>query len=207
MLKFVILVSIFFNYAYAGLAPRRSGLTNEEIFENLRETDIIIAEPKTFELDLDFDIEEVMRSVKKKLTDFFLSFSNQDSKCINRQCLHTKAKPMNGNILFCCCTGNLCNAKFEWVPEEHKDVIPAKDHPDFPTEKKSGQSSVMIIVLICFVVAFVALVVAFFVYKFKQQKDVVAIPTEDPDGLGKSGDMELITNLKLQDTQIGNVQL
>ena len=52
-----------------------------------------------------------------------------------------------------------------------------------------------------------ALVVAFFVYKFKQQKDVVAIPTEDPDGLGKSGDMELITNLKLQDTQIGNVQL
>ena len=207
MLKFVILVSIFFNYAYAGLAPRRSGLTNEEIFENFRETDIIIAEPKTFELDLDFDIEEVMRSVKKKLTDFFLSFSNQDSKCINRQCLHTKAKPMNGNILFCCCTGNLCNAKFEWVPEEHKDVIPAKDHPDFPTEKKSGQSSVMIIVLICFVVAFVALVVAFFVYKFKQQKDVVAIPTEDPDGLGKSGDMELITNLKLQDTQIGNVQL
>ena len=111
--------------------------------------------------------------------DFFLSFSNQDSKCINRQCLHTKAKPMNGNILFCCCTGNLCNAKFEWVPEEHKDVIPAKDHPDFPTEKKSGQSSVMIIVLICFVVAFVALVVAFFVYKFKQQKDETfeAIPT------------------------------
>ena len=66
MLKFVILVSIFFNYAYAGLAPRRSGLTNEEILENLRETDIIMAEPKTFELDLDFDIEEVMRSIKKR---------------------------------------------------------------------------------------------------------------------------------------------
>ena len=116
---------------------------------------------------------------------------------------------MNGNILFCCCTGNLCNAKFEWVPEEHKDVIPAKDHPDFPTEKKSGQSNVMIIVLICLVVAFVAFVVVFFVHKFKQKKDETfkAIPTEDPNGLGKSGDLELITNLKLQDTQIGNVQL
>ena len=142
-------------------------------------------------------------------TDFFLSFSNQDSKCINRQCLHTKAKPMNGNILFCCCTGNLCNAKFEWVPEEHKDVIPVKDHPDFPTEKNSGQSHVMIIVLICLAFAFVALVVAFLVYKFKRQKDETfgAIPTEDPNGLGKSGDLEHITNLKLQDTEIGNVQL
>ena len=142
-------------------------------------------------------------------TDFFLSFSNQDSKCINRQCLHTKAKPMNGNILFCCCTGNLCNAKFEWVPEEHKDVIPAKDHPDFPTEKKSGQSNVMIIVLICLVLAFVAFVVAFVVcYSCSKKKGTFdAIPTEDPNGLGKSGDLELITNLKLQDTQIGNVQL
>ena len=144
-------------------------------------------------------------------TDFFLSFSNQDSKCINRQSLHTKAKPMNGNILFSCCTGNLCNAKFEWVPEEHKDVIPAKDHPDFPTEKKSGQSNdhVMIIGLFCLVFAFVAVVVAFFVHKYKQQKDETfgAIPTEDPNGLGKSGDLALITNLKLQDTEIGNVQL
>ena len=116
---------------------------------------------------------------------------------------------MNGNILFCCCTGNLCNAKFEWVPEEHKDVIPAKDHPDFPTEKKSGQSNVMIIVLICLVLAFVAFVVAFVVcYSCSKKKGTFeAISTEDPNGLGKSGDLELITNLKLQDTQIGNVQL
>ena len=138
MLKFAILFSIFFNYACAGIifptirqAYADSGLTDKQIDEIMRKTAItVIAKP--IKLDLDFDIEEVMRSVKKKLTDFFLSFSNQDSKCINRQCLHTKAKPMNGNILFCCCTGNLCNAKFEWVPEEHKDVIPAKDHPDFP---------------------------------------------------------------------------
>ena len=74
---------------------------------------------------------------------------------------------------------------------------------------KSGQSNVMIIVLICLVFAFVAFVVAFVVFKFKQQKDETfeAIPTEDPNGLGKSGDLDLITNLKLQDTQIGNVQL
>ena len=189
MLKFAILFSIFFNYACAGIifptirqAYADSGLTDKQIDEIMRKTAItVIAKP--IKLDLDFDIEEVMRSVKKKLTDFFLSFSNQDSKCINRQCLHTKAKPMNGNILFCCCTGNLCNAKFEWVPEEHKDVIPAKDHPDFPTEKKSGQSNVMIIVLICLVFAFVAFVVAFVVFKFKQQKDETfeAIPTEDPN--------------------------
>ena len=44
---------------------------------------------------------------------------------------------------------------------------------------KSGQSNVMIIVLICLVFAFVAFVVAFVVFKFKQQKDETfeAIPT------------------------------
>ena len=65
MLKFVILVSIFFNYACAGiifgsLAPaiRKQyagyGLTEEQIFEHLSQT------------ALDLDIEEVMLSVKKK---------------------------------------------------------------------------------------------------------------------------------------------
>jgi len=128
--------------------------------------------------------------------------SNQDSKCNIRQCLHTKAKPVSGNILFCCCTGNLCNAKFEWVPEEHKDIIPKADHP--PIEKKSGQSNTVIIVLIILVIAFVVVITLGVAYKLKQQKAETfeAIPTEDPNGLGKSGDLELITNLKLQDTQI-----
>lgn len=72
MLKFALFVTIFFGYTYAGsLAPMirqaydGSGLTDEQIFEDLRKT-AIIAEPKPFELDLDFDIEEILRSVRKK---------------------------------------------------------------------------------------------------------------------------------------------
>jgi len=71
MFKFPLFVTIFFGYAYAGLAPMirqayaGSGLTDEQIFEDLGKTAIIV-EPKPFELNLDFDIEEILRSVKKK---------------------------------------------------------------------------------------------------------------------------------------------
>ena len=86
MFKFPLFVTIFFGYAYAGLAPMirqayaGSGLTDEQIFEDLGKTAIIVEpkpfelnldfdieeQPKPFELNLDFDIEEILRSVRKK---------------------------------------------------------------------------------------------------------------------------------------------
>ena len=86
MFKFPLFVTIFFGYTYAGLAPMirqayaGSGLTDEQIFEDLGKTAIIVEpkpfelnldfdieeQPKPFELNLDFDIEEILRSVRKK---------------------------------------------------------------------------------------------------------------------------------------------
>ena len=93
MFKVLIFVSGFLAYAnadYINLAPilrekyDGSGLTDKEIIEDLQKTSTI-AEDKPLEFDLDFDIEEILRSVKERAADETKSERYWKVFCRNRR--------------------------------------------------------------------------------------------------------------------------
>ena len=94
MFKLLIFVCGFLAHAnadYINLAPilrekyDGSGLTDKEIIEDLQKTSIIAVDKKPLEFDLDFDIEEILRSVKKRAAEETKSERYWKVFCRNRR--------------------------------------------------------------------------------------------------------------------------
>jgi len=126
---------------------------------------------------------------------------NQDSKCNISQCKEEKEKPVSGNVLFCCCTGNLCNADFQWAPKKKTDIAPS--NPDKPAEpKKSNKLVITLIIVVLTITVFVALASWYCLRQRKEERFEVIPINEDPSGQLSGGDLGFIATLKLQDTPI-----
>ena len=132
--------------------------------------------------------------------------SSQDAKCNQSECVHTSEKPSGGprgNILFCCCTGNLCNTNFQWAPKPPTEVIEPEDKPK---DEPKSQSNTLIVVLILLVLAFTVFVGLTSYYCLKQRKEerfeAIPITDQDPNALLSSGGDLGIPTLKLQGTPI-----
>ena len=96
MFKLLIFVCGFLVYAnadYINLAPilrekyRGSGLTDKEIIDDLQKTSIVAKDNplEPLEFDLDFDIEEILRSVKKRAAEETKSERYWKVFCRNRR--------------------------------------------------------------------------------------------------------------------------
>ena len=86
-------------------------------------------------------------------------FPKSDKSCENDLCLHREANPRGPHTLFCCCTKNLCNAKFEWVPDEPETTEAPVTEP--PNQHDKGHVLVYVLMIVGFaIVLFTVLIVS-----------------------------------------------
>ena len=86
-------------------------------------------------------------------------FPISGKNCGTDRCLHREANPRGPHTLFCCCESNLCNAKFEWVPDKPETTeAPVTEAPD--QQDKSHVSVIVLILIAIGIILFSVLIVS-----------------------------------------------